>query len=70
MNDVDLQLGQDDAILLHRILSAYLSDLRMEIAATDAPRFRDELRGEEVQVGKLIRAVEALLSPADATGQP
>ena len=42
-----------------RILASYLGDLRMEIADTDNPGFRRELRAEEGQLRALLERLPA-----------
>ena len=53
-----LELTQGNATLLARILSGYLSDLRMEVAGTDKKSFRDELKREEEIIKSLIAAIQ------------
>ena len=42
-----LEMDEESRGLLTRILTTYVSDLRMEIAATDSPSFKRGLRREE-----------------------
>jgi hypothetical protein len=42
-----LELDEETRGLLTRILTTYVADLRMEIAATDSPTFKVGLRHEE-----------------------
>ncbi len=42
-----LELSAEERALLAHILEVYVSDLRMEISATDNPGMRRELRHEE-----------------------
>ncbi len=42
-----LDLTGDEAAVLRQALEAYLSDLRMEIADTDAHDYREELKRQE-----------------------
>lgn len=44
---VTLELSGEEREVLAHILEVYVSDLRMEISATDNPRMRRELRHEE-----------------------
>ena len=49
-----LQLIAAKAILLKEILETNLSDLRMEVAATDLKSFRDKLKEKETVITQLI----------------
>jgi hypothetical protein len=49
-----LTLTDDEAGTLRRVLELYVSDLRMEIADTDAMDFREELKREEAFLKKVI----------------
>ena len=55
---MDLNLTEDEAALLSRILANYLSDLRMEVADTDNAAMRRALKSEEDTVRALIARVE------------
>ena len=54
---VQLVLTAEEAALLGEILTSYLSDLRMEIADTDAMDFRQTLKQREVFLKKLLQAL-------------
>ena len=49
-----LTLTDQEAGTLRRVLEEYVSDLRMEIADTDAMDFREQLKREEAFLKKLI----------------
>ena len=51
---VTIELAPEDARLLGEVLASYLSDLRMEIADTDAQDFRDGLKQEESTIKRLL----------------
>ncbi len=51
---MQLTLTTADAETLREILAGYLSDLRMEIADTDAQAFREVLKGREALLKRLI----------------
>jgi len=51
---VQLTLTDQDAATLKRALETYLSDLRMEVADTDAHDFRAGLKQEESVITRLI----------------
>ena len=52
---VQITLTPEEAIILRDILNHYMSDLRMEIADTDAMDFREKLKNEEVFLNRLLR---------------
>ena len=59
-----ITLTQEEAATLRRILSNYVSDLRMEIADTDSWQFRQNLKHEEALLKKLLEQLDAdLASP-------
>ena len=55
---MNIQLTQEEADILHKILDSYLSDLRVEIANTDLVGFRDPLKKEEVFIKELLHRLE------------
>jgi predicted Zn-dependent protease len=54
---VQLVLTAEEATLLGEILASYLSDLRMEIADTEAMDFREALKQREVFLKKLLHTL-------------
>ena len=54
-----LELDAGQTRMLDEILSSYLSDLRMEIAATDRQDFREKLKRKEVFLKDLIDRLAA-----------
>jgi hypothetical protein len=56
---MQLELTNDEIELVRRILSSYLSDLRMEIADTDNPTYRRQLHEEEDAVRAIIARLGA-----------
>jgi hypothetical protein len=62
-----ITLTQEEAATLSRILSNYVSDLRMEIAHTDSWQFRQNLKHEEVLLKKLLEQLDAELAIAGAS---
>lgn len=50
----DVAVSDEQAALIHRILSSYFGDLRMEISATDNPAMRRDLRHEEELLREII----------------
>jgi hypothetical protein len=55
---VQITLAAEEAALLGDVLENYLSDLRMEIANTDAMDVRDDLKRREVFLKKLLGQLE------------
>jgi hypothetical protein len=51
---VQLTLTDTDAATLKKALETYVSDLRMEVADTDAQDFREGLKQEESVIRRLI----------------
>ena len=49
-----IQLTEAEANLLKEILETNLSDLRMEVAATDLKSFRDKLKEKEAVIKRLM----------------
>jgi hypothetical protein len=58
---VDLQIDAADAQLLGRILTNYVSDLRMEIADTDQADLRAALKRNEARITSLIERLSKLV---------
>jgi hypothetical protein len=56
---VTLELTAEEHATLVEILDEFLSDLRMEIADTDAADFKDELRHEKGIVQQLVAKVKS-----------
>ena len=52
-----LVLTAEEAALLGEILTSYLSDLRMEIADTEAMDFRESLKQREVFLKRLLQTL-------------
>ncbi|MHB8512332.1 MAG: hypothetical protein ACYDCC_09125 [Actinomycetota bacterium] len=51
---MNISLSEEQAMLLERILTTYLADLRMEIAGTDDVRFRSALKDEKLSIEPLL----------------
>lgn len=51
---VRIEMNPEEAGLLHEILEEYVSDLRMEIAATDSKDFREALKKKEEFLKNLL----------------
>ncbi len=51
---MDLELEREDFELLKRILTTYISDLRMEIAGTDRLAWRQQMHADENRAKALL----------------
>jgi hypothetical protein len=56
---VPVVLSAEEAVLMGRILTSYLGDLRMEIVDTDNPVMKRDLRHEEDAVRALLARLPA-----------
>ncbi|HEX9692055.1 MAG TPA: hypothetical protein VGA22_08150 [Gemmatimonadales bacterium] len=54
-----LELTAEQAEVLAYALDSYLSDLRMEIADTDAKDFRDNLKHRKALLAEVLSAIQA-----------
>jgi hypothetical protein len=61
-----ITLTPEEAATLRRILSNYVSDLRVEITNTDSWQFRQNLKHEEVLLRKLVEQLDADFASAEA----
>jgi len=52
---VRIEMNSEEAGMLHEILEEYVSDLRMEIAATDSRDFREALKKREEFLKNLLQ---------------
>ncbi len=53
-----LDLTQAEAATLAKVLDYYISELRMEVTNTDQKDMRDELKGEEETLKKIVRVLK------------
>lgn len=51
---IELKLSSEEAASLRDVLTGYLSDLRMEISATDIKDFRDHLRERAKHLQRIL----------------
>ncbi len=56
---VQLTLTTEEAETLREVLDSYLSNLRMEIADTDAMEFREKLKEQEANLKRVLQRLEA-----------
>jgi len=54
---IDLSLAESEADFLRRVLTSSLSDVRMEIADTESPDLRQELKADEEIIKDLLGKV-------------
>ena len=55
----NLEFSQQERDILNKIVTSYLSELRMEIADPDQLSFKKELRKEEELLNKLIEKMDS-----------
>ncbi len=53
-----LDLEPEEAAVLRRVLTTFLSDLRMEIVDTEDYDMREALKGDEEIIKRIIRSLE------------
>jgi hypothetical protein len=63
---MDLTLERNEIDVLHRVLTQYLSDLRMEVRDTEDYDFRQPLKREE----ETVKAILDRLGSVPAQGAP
>ncbi len=56
---VQITFSAEEAAMLREVLEIYLSDLRMEIADTDAMDFRERLKQQEAFLTRLLQRLRA-----------
>ena len=52
-----ITLSDEEANVVRHALTAYLSDLRMEVHATDSYDMRESLKLEEAQLNRVLQAL-------------
>ena len=65
---MEINLNQDQARMLRDVLQERVSQLDWEIAATENPRFRRELRENERALERILGAVTTAVEPGAAGG--
>jgi hypothetical protein len=58
-----LTLSDEEAAVVKHALTAYLSDLRMEVHATDSFDMREELKHEEAVLNHILQGLGAVNRP-------
>ena len=61
-----ISLSSEELAVVRHALSGYLSDLRMEVHATDSFDMREELKHEEGLLNRIISEIDKHL-PAEGT---
>ncbi len=56
---VGIEISQDEARILRKILESHLSELRVELAATTIEDFEETLRREEELIESVLLRLEA-----------
>lgn len=56
---INIEMSQDEARLLRKLLESHLSDLKIEVAATNIEDFEEALRREQELIENLLRRLEA-----------
>ncbi len=54
MNLVELNIVEADAEILTEVLESYISDLSMEIRATDRFEFRETLKSKRISLQRIL----------------
>jgi hypothetical protein len=61
---IQLDLTENEAARLVEVLGYYVSELRMEITDTEHRDFRDQLKGEEDVLKKILQVLKERLGGA------
>ena len=64
-----ISLSDEELAVVRHALAGYLSDLRMEVHATDSYDMREELKHEEAVLNRIIQEIDANTTgggPSDA----
>ena len=59
-----ITLSDEEAAVVKHALTAYLSDLRMEVHATDSYDMREELKHEEAVLNQVLHILGEAAPPA------
>lgn len=54
---ISLELTTEEKDLLVEVLENYISDLRMEVADTDSPFFKEQLKARKEKLMKILNAL-------------
>ncbi len=54
-----ISLSDEELAVVRHALTAYLSDLRMEVHATDSYDMREELKHEEAVLNRVVQEIDA-----------
>ena len=65
---MDVSLTEAESVAVQRALRSYLSDLRMEIADTDNPQYRRDLREERAALENALTKLDGTVASDDTSG--
>ncbi|MGH2354663.1 MAG: hypothetical protein ACRDI2_25720 [Chloroflexota bacterium] len=66
---MELTLQPEEAALLERVLTNYLSDLRMEVSSTDSYDWRQTLKRDEALIKGLIARLQDTIRASERVAQ-
>ena len=58
MNLVEININDAEAEILMEVLESYLSDLSMEIRATDKLEFREALKAKRISLQRILEEIK------------
>ena len=58
MNLVEININEAEAEILMEVLESYLSDLSMEIRATDKLEFREALKAKRISLQRILEEIK------------
>jgi hypothetical protein len=58
MNQVELNINETDAEILTKVLESDISDLSMEIRATDILEFRETLKTKRISLHRILEEIK------------
>jgi len=58
MNLLELNIDEADVEILTEVLESYISDLSMEIRATDRLEFREALKSKRISLQKILEEIK------------
>jgi len=58
MNLVEINIIEADAEILTEVLNSYISDLSMEIRATDRLEFREALKAKRISLQRILEEIK------------
>jgi len=58
MNQVELNINETDAEILMEVLESYISDLSIEIRATDRFEYREALKAKRISLHRILEEIK------------